>query len=91
MKILTSTVTGYEGTCTPTWLNSDTTCHRLDMGITGFFKLVKKKWWLYWTVGEEFHGIIKEGVVQSMDPTRPHLIDSIDSLDWLRRYNEKNR
>jgi len=63
MKTLVSNVSGHKGLCAPTWINSNQTCNRLDQGITGFFKLVRKRWWGYQKVGKEFHGIVREDVV----------------------------
>lgn len=67
MKTITSTVAGYEGICTPTWLNTNRVLNRLDGGVTGFFKLTRRRFGLYWKTGEEFHGILSNGVVQD-DP-----------------------
>jgi len=65
MKIIISNVAGYEGRCTPTWINHNQVCHMLDQGVSGFFKLVEKHWWGYKKVGKEFHGIIKGTVVET--------------------------
>lgn len=61
---LESKVPGHEGRCVPTWLNRNQVCHRLDGGVTGFFKLTPTFLGLpVRKVGEEFHGIIKDGKV----------------------------
>jgi len=65
--IITSKVPGYVGLCKPTWINRNQICHRIDGGITGFFKLVRKKWGIYWRTGKEFHGIIEDGVVKTTE------------------------
>ena len=59
--MLISKVKGYEGPCKPTWINKNQVCHRLDGGVTGFFKLVKKRFGFYFRTGKEFHGIVKDG------------------------------
>lgn len=65
MKTLKSNVFGYKGLCKPTWINHNQVCHMLDQGVTGFFRLVEKRWWGYKKVGKEFHGIIKNGEVET--------------------------
>lgn len=50
-----STVPGHEGPCYPTWINKNQVCHRIDDGISGFFKNS--------IFGLEFHGLIKDGKV----------------------------
>jgi hypothetical protein len=60
---LLSQVPGFEGKCTPTWLNTNTVDNRMDGGVTGFFKLTKKVLFFTIKTGEEFHGIIKNDVV----------------------------
>ena len=57
--MLISRVKGFEGPCKPTVLNRNKVCHRFDGGVTGFFKLVKKRFGFYFKTGKEFHGIIK--------------------------------
>ncbi len=57
--VFNSNVKGYEGKCKPTWINKNQFCHRVDGGVTGFFKNVKKIWWFWIKVGKEFHGIVK--------------------------------
>ena len=67
MKIFISKVEGYEGECSPTWLNRNQVCNRIDNGITGFFKHTKKIFGGLITIktGKEFHGIInKHGEVE---------------------------
>jgi hypothetical protein len=60
MKIYQSQVRDHEGHCTPTWLNRNQVCNRLDRGVSGFFKRVRRgKWFGFWhKYGEEFHGMI---------------------------------
>ena len=66
--MLMSEVKGFEGLCKPTWINRNIVCIRLDGGITGFFKLVKKRWGFYFKTGKEFHGIIDyKGYVYSTE------------------------
>ena len=64
---LVSVVKGNEGLCLPTWLNENTVCNRLDRGITGYFRLVKKFWIFNIQYGKEFHGIIKGNTVESTE------------------------
>lgn len=63
--ILKSNVPYYEGPCKPTWLNRNQIDNRMDGGVSGFFKIVRKLRFLpfYVKTGREFHGIIKGGVV----------------------------
>ena len=63
--ILKSKVPGHEGECKPVWLNRNETCNRIDGGVTGFFKLVRRRFGIAWRYGEEFHGIIFDGAVYS--------------------------
>jgi len=67
MKILNSKVPGFVGECSPTWINYNQVDHRIDGGITGFFKLVKKVWIFKVKTGKEFHGIIKNGIVETTE------------------------
>jgi len=63
MKIWESAVEGHEGKCFDVWLNTNQIDHRFDMGITGFFRTLKRK---FPYIGKEFHGIIKrDGKVHS--------------------------
>lgn len=64
-KLLISKVNNFEGLCKPVWINNNQVCHKFDGGITGFFRLVKKKYGFYWKTGEEFHGILINGYVYS--------------------------
>ena len=57
--VLHSVVEGHEGECRYTWVNRNTFCHRIDRGISGFFKNTKSVWGIPFKVGKEFHGIIK--------------------------------
>ncbi len=60
MKTLTSRVAGSEGECLPVRLNGS--------GKTGFFRLSKRvSWWPFPVrYGDEFHGVIRGGVVESI-------------------------
>jgi hypothetical protein len=66
MKFL-SIVPCFEGTCKPTWLNRNQIYNRVDGGVSGFFKLVRKPKFFpfYIKYGNEFHGIIHGRVVSS--------------------------
>lgn len=57
--MLTSKVKGHEGLCKPIWVNHNQVCNKFDNGVTGFFKLVKKRFGFYLKTGEEFHGIVR--------------------------------
>ena len=59
--MLISKIKGYEGPCKPTWINAHRVCHKFDRGVTGFFKLVKKRFGFYFKTGKEFHGIVRDG------------------------------
>jgi len=67
--IIKSMVDGHEGDCSQTWINRNQVYNRLDQGVTGFFKNTKKVFFGLLTVhtGEEFHGIIEDGVVQTTE------------------------
>jgi len=67
--ILVSTIKEHEGLCKPVWLNENQVMHRLDGGVTGFFRLVKKIPYLpfYYKFGEEFHGIIPHGSLRVVE------------------------
>jgi len=58
--MLISKVKRFEGLCKPIWINRNQVCHKFDNGVSGFFKLVKKKFGFYFKTGKEFHGIIKD-------------------------------
>ena len=60
--MLISKVKGYEGPCKPTWINRNQLDHRFDGGVTGFFKLVKKRFGFYFKTGKKFHGIVRDGI-----------------------------
>jgi len=85
MKTLDSVVEGHKGICTPLWLNDNQVCNKIDGGVTGFFKLIKKHLGISLKTGDEFHGIIHEGIVKD-SPT--DTVRDLSSLDWLQRYNE---
>lgn len=68
MEPLISKVKGFEGTCSPTWLNTNQILNRLDQGVTGFFKLVKPSFFGLRKTGKEFHGIInQDGIVETTE------------------------
>lgn len=56
MKPIISKVPGYAGLCKPTWLNKNIITRRLTGETTGFFRIVTKRFGLWWKRGEEFHG-----------------------------------
>ena len=56
-----SHVPDHEGPCKATWLNHSQIDNRLDGGITGFFRLVRKIGPLWVAYGPEFHGIAPWG------------------------------
>lgn len=59
MKTFTSLVRGYEGECSPTWLDGNSVSMRIIPRTTGFFKPVKKGWFgIKYRYGKEFHGYI---------------------------------
>jgi hypothetical protein len=62
---LQSNVMHYEGPCVPVWLNDNQVCHRMDGGVSGFFKMVTPRWYGRQKYGEDFHGIMRGGVVES--------------------------
>jgi len=72
--MLISKVKGFEGQCKPTWLNHNLVYHRFDGGVSGFFKLVEKRFGYYFKIGEEFHGIVRDG--QTVESTE--IEDSYD-------------
>ena len=59
--MLISRVKGFEGKCKPTWLSRNQINIRLDGGVSGFFKLVAGGYGIYWRIGKEFPGFIKDG------------------------------
>jgi hypothetical protein len=60
LGVFESKVPGFEGPCHYTWLNRNIVCHRLDGGVSGFFKLMSGS--------KEFHGIIwSDGQVHSTE------------------------
>ena len=63
--VLQSRVAGHVGECRPTWLNYNEVCHRTDQGISGFFKPVKRILGIPFRHGQEFHGLIRDGIVTS--------------------------
>lgn len=66
-KHLISEVEGFEGLCTPTWLNYNQIDIRTSGFVGGFFKSIKKHWLFGWIkTGKEFHGFIGvDGKVKS--------------------------
>ena len=67
--ILESKVPEFEGKCKPTWLNYNLIDNRTDGGTSGFFKLAKKKFGIWWKYGKEFHGLVLWGtrIVESTE------------------------
>ena len=60
MRTFHSEVPGHEGLCKASWLNRNQVCHRIDVGITGFFRLVRRNRFGFWKrMGPEFHGMIR--------------------------------
>ena len=80
-KILNSNVSGFRGLCTPVWLNKNQVCHRLDGGISGFFKMVRKRWFGWQKIGKEFHGIIVFGEVKVTDTKEAIIADDLDRVN----------
>jgi hypothetical protein len=75
-----STVPKFEGPAVAVWLNPNRLDHRLDGGVTGFFRCVKKIVGVWWVVGPEFHGIVRcppggrGKIVESSEVTDDHCI-----------------
>lgn len=63
MKNLHSNVPHHIGPCRPTWVNRNQVCNMIDGGVSGFFKLVRLRYGMWWRYGPEFHGIVKKGEV----------------------------
>ena len=64
--MLISKVRRHEGLCKPAWVNRNQVCNRFDNGVTGFFKLVKRRFGFYLKTGKEFHGIVRSNnIVES--------------------------
>jgi hypothetical protein len=59
--MLISKVKGFEGPCKPTWINKNQIDRKFDGGVSGFFKLVKKRFGFYFKTGKQFHGIVRDG------------------------------
>lgn len=54
-----SLVKEFEGECSPTWLDGNSTSLRITTRMTGFFKLVKVgRFGIKYKYGKEFHGYI---------------------------------
>lgn len=70
MRIFVSEVPGFAGECRASWINRNVVCNRIDRGVTGFFRSIKRGWFgIPWRVGPEFHGIIcADGVVRKPKP-----------------------
>lgn len=67
-SIFRSRVPGHVGACAPTWLNANRVCNMQDGGVSGFFRKVERgRLFGYRKVGEEFHGIIRRGVVYTTE------------------------
>jgi len=60
--IFYSEVKGHEGPCKASWLNKNQIANRMDGGVTGFFRTVRRNRFGFWRrFGPQFHGIIKFG------------------------------
>ena len=70
---LQSKVMGFTGPCIPVWINDNAVCRRMDDGISGFFRLVRPRWFGRQKYGEEFHGIIRQGL-EVVDSTKIALV-----------------
>ncbi len=62
---INSVVPGHRGRCRPTWWNRNQVCNKFDGGVTGFFRLVHRRWGFLVKYGPEFHGIARDGEVHS--------------------------
>lgn len=72
MRTLPSLVRGHVGPCKPTWLNRNEIARRIDGGTTGFFRNTRTiLGFINVKTGEEFHGIIRGGVVYNIQDD-PH-------------------
>lgn len=67
-RVLFSKVSGHEGLCIPTWVNSSQIDLRTSGLLTGFFKNVyKNRFGMIVKYGEEFHGHIRNGKVYTTE------------------------
>lgn len=64
--IYESEVPGHEGPCTAVWLNRNQVYNRIDQGISGFFRPVRKPG-KFWARRPEFHGVLRNGIVESTE------------------------
>lgn len=64
---LISTVKNFEGECWPTWMNTNQVYIRLEGGATGFFKRKIRVYGITFLIGDEFHGMIRDGKVISTE------------------------
>ena len=56
-----SMVPGHEGPCASVWLNGSGLTARLDGGVTGFFRRVRRLGPVWYSYGPEFHAIAPFG------------------------------
>jgi hypothetical protein len=78
---LRSKVPGYVGQCVPVWVNDNSVCNRLDGGISGFFRLVRHRWYGRQKYGDEFHGIVREGLEVEMTSKEALIADDYQKFD----------
>ncbi len=81
--MLTSKVRRHEGLCKPTWVNCNQVCNRFDNGVTGFFKLVKRRFGFYLKTGKEFHGIVRSNNIASVIITTAESIVDAKGVRYL--------
>ncbi len=62
-----SRVPDHIGACAPTWLNTNAVYNMLDKGISGFFRPVARGSLGLHKTGEEFHGVIRRGIVYTTE------------------------
>ena len=87
MKNFVSRVDGFEGECRPVWLNQNMVDRITSNGTTGFFRLVRPfifGWHIKY--GEEFHGIIKDGVIYSTEGVCFDFVPPDDHEEFVRDY-----
>lgn len=77
----------YKGECYPIWINQNQVDNRLDGGVSGFFRQVKRWHGIPYCVGEEFHGIQKWGE-SKISPTE---LKESKIADDVRRYIKERK
>lgn len=78
---LQSKVPGYPGPCVPIWVNDNSVCNRLDGGISGFFRLVRHRWYGRQKYGDEFHGIVRAGLEVETTSKEALIADDYQKFD----------